>query len=112
MARRASLEGGLMDAQKAKSAPQPRDALFTTDSQILPSYPFRVNAHFSAEVLPTPLREPATVVQLLIRWDTKAPLPSDWAQTAHCALLKASHRANVAEAMPSAAKAFWGIADE
>ena len=63
---------------------------------------------FVIEVLPTPLREPASVAQILIRFDAKQPLPDDVPRQVMAAITRAKNRALVADAMTTGTRAFWG----
>ena len=59
------------------------------------------------EVLPTPLREPASVVQILIRFDAKQSLPDDVMGQVASAISTAKNRALTADCMTPGARAFW-----
>jgi len=62
---------------------------------------------FVIEVLPTPLRESATVVQIMLRFDAKHPLPDDVAAQVIATLNRAKNRALTADCMTPGARAFW-----
>ena len=104
-----------MEAPKAKSAPPYQEtALFTTNTNILPAKPAASKLpSFVIEQLPTPLREPASIVQIMLRFDAKQPLPDDVAALVLSAINRAKNRALVADSMPPGARAFWeGCQDE
>jgi len=93
---------------KAKSAPDQRNALFTNNDSILPDFPAAGKLPaFAIEVLPTPLREPASVVQILVRFDVKRHLPGDWAAQVLSVISRAKNRALTADCMTPGARAFW-----
>ena len=77
-------------------------------NDILPDCPAANKlSSFVTEILPTPLREPASVVQILIRFDAKNPLPDDWAVTVASTISGAKNRALIADCMTPGANAFW-----
>ena len=68
---------------------------------------------FTVEQLPTPLRESASVVQILVRFDAKSALPDDAAIQVLCAINRAKNRALIADSLTPGARAFWeGCSDE
>ena len=99
-----------------KAGGQPGDFSATTKQHaaILPDSPAASKLpSFVIEVLPTPLREPASIVQLCIRFDAKQPLPDDAIQQVLSAINRAKNRALIADSMTPGAKAFWaGCGDE
>ena len=99
----------MSDPKKAKSAtPDQESALFTTDNMILPD---RAAANklptFTVEQLPTPLRESASVVQILVRFDAKQPLPDDAMAQVQSAIARAKNRALIVDCMTPSANASW-----
>jgi len=91
-----------------KSAPDQRNALFTNNNSILPDFPAAGKLpRFVIEQLPTPLREPASVVQILIRFDAKQSLPDDVMGQVASAISTAKNRALTADCLTPGARAFW-----
>jgi hypothetical protein len=96
---------------KKSAPPYQETALFTTDDAILPAKPAASKIPgFVIEQLPTPLREPATVVHLSISFDARRPIPADVAAQVLSAINRARHRALTADCMTPATRAFWGSA--
>lgn len=76
-------------------------------SQILPDRPAVGNTAFAAEHLPTPLREPEHIAQVLVRFDAREPLPADAMSQVLAAICDARRRALNAAATPAKARPFW-----
>lgn len=78
-----------------------------THAVIVPNNAANSNA-FSVEHLATPLREPASIAQVLIRFDAREPLPADAMQRVLSMICEARRKAMIAHAMPRGARVFWG----
>lgn len=81
---------------------------------ILPERPAANNCPtFIIEQIPTPLREPAHIAQVLIRFDAREPLPADAMSRVLAAICDARRRALTVAAIPAKARPFWaGVTDE
>lgn len=76
---------------------------------ILPERPAADNCPtFVVEQMPTPLREPAHIAQVLVRFDAREPLPADAMSRCLAAIVQAKRKAEIACAMTPGARAFWG----
>ena len=94
--------------EKAGGQPGNFSAPTKEHNAILPDCPAASKLReFVIEQLPTPLREPATVVQILVRFDAKQPLPDDVAAQVMAAIHRARNRALTADCMAPATRAFW-----
>ena len=79
---------------------------------IVPNNAANSNA-FAVEQLATPLREPASIAQVLIRFDAREPLPADAMSRVLAAICDARRRALTVAAIPAKARPFWaGATDE
>lgn len=76
---------------------------------ILPERPAADNCPtFVVEQMPTPLREPAHIAQVLIRFDAREPLPAGAMSRVLAMICEARRKAMIAHAMPRGARVFWG----
>jgi len=78
-----------------------------TLAAIVPNNAANSNA-FSVEHLATPLRESASIAQVLIRFDAHEPLPADAMSRVLAMICEARRKAMIAHAMPRGARVFWG----
>lgn len=78
-----------------------------TLAAIVPNNAANSNA-FAVEHLATPLREPASIAQVLIRFDAREPLPADAMSRVLSMICEARRKAMIAHAMPRGARVFWG----